>query len=132
MANFELNKGRYAAPHNSRYAAYIKNRTTDGKDTNAVDVHAKSTPLAHGSYGALILHPNWKARRKEILTRDQHRCRICNSIKELQVHHRQYLFVKATQRFKSPWDYPDHLMITLCSNCHSRGHAMYKVPSIII
>lgn len=132
MSKFDTNNGRYRSPDKSRYATYIKNRQADGKDSIAVDSHDQNLPKTHGSYGSLILHPNWKAKRQEILARDGHQCIICGSSVELQVHHRQYLFVKATQRFKAPWDYPDHLMITLCSSCHSRGHAQHKVPSIII
>lgn len=86
----------------------------------------------HGSYAALILHPKWKAKRQEILWRDRRCCVICASAIELQVHHRQYHFVYATNKFKDPWDYPDHLMITLCAICHSRGHSKYKVPIVKI
>ncbi len=87
---------------------------------------------SHGSYGALLLHPNWKAKRKEILHRDMHRCVHCRSDKELQVHHRQYQFIASTQKFRLPWDYPAHLLITLCESCHSKGHNKYKVPTITI
>jgi hypothetical protein len=132
MSRFHISKGRYRAPNDSRYAQYIKQSVIGGTDDKAVDTHDQNLPDAHGSYGALILHPNWKAKRKEILQRDQHQCRHCGSSADLQVHHRQYLFVKATQQFKVPWDYPDHLLLTLCAKCHSRGHALYKVPSILI
>ncbi|AXY78537.1 HNH endonuclease [Paraflavitalea soli] len=86
--------------------------------------------VTHGSYGALLFHPNWKAKRKEILIRDQHRCVHCKSDKELQVHHRQYHFIVNEQRFRLPWDYPDKLLMTLCESCHSRGHNKYKVPTV--
>lgn len=132
MSKFHLNKGRYSAPRHSRYSAYIKGRVFDGRDSAAVGSHDQWLPKSHGSYGALLLDPNWKAKRKEILERDSHKCRICNGTEELQVHHRQYLFIKATKQFKVPWDYPEHLLITLCSKCHARGHYQYKVPSILI
>lgn len=95
----------------------------------------KNTALrqqAHGSYGALLFHPAWKARRKAILDRDLHRCVHCGNHEQLQVHHRQYHFVEALQKFRLPWDYPDHLLITLCEACHSKGHRKYKVPTIIV
>lgn len=87
---------------------------------------------SHGSYGALLLHPNWKAKRKEILHRDMYRCVHCHSDKGLQVHHRQYLFIVSEQKFRAPWDYPGHLLITLCESCHNKGHNKYKVPTITI
>jgi hypothetical protein len=89
-------------------------------------------PQSHGSYGALLLHPKWKVKRKEILTRDQHQCVNCKSNKGLQIHHRQYHFVVNQNKFRLPWDYPDHLLITLCVPCHNRGHNKYKVPTITI
>lgn len=107
------------------------------------DIPAKSPPAkpqeqgsrsdkSHGSYGALLFHPNWKAKRKEILQRDMHRCVHCRSDKDLQVHHRQYHFVASEQRFRLPWDYPGYLLITLCESCHNKGHNKYKVPTITI
>ena len=132
MARFQLENGRYKVPQQTRYSRYIKDRTIDGKDSAAVDSHNKEYPETHGSYGALILHPNWKSKRKEIIERDQFKCVICSSSKELQVHHRQYHFIKATKKYKVPWDYPGYLLITLCSSCHARGHSKFKVPSINI
>lgn len=88
--------------------------------------------MTHGSYGALLFHPSWKSKRKEILTRDMHRCIHCKSGKALQVHHRQYHFVVSKQQYRLPWEYPDHLLITLCESCHNKGHNKYKVPTINI
>jgi len=70
MSRFYLSKGRYSAPGNSRYAMYIKNRAIDGNDQAAIDSHAQGLPETHGTYAALVLHPNWKAKRKEIVQRD--------------------------------------------------------------
>ena len=97
--------------------------TTNKKQTNVPN---------HGSYGALLFHPKWKARRKEILDRDQHRCINCKSDKQLQIHHRQYHFILSQNRFRFPWDYPDYLLITLCESCHNKGHNLYTVPTITI
>ena len=82
----------------------------------------------HGAYGATLFDPRWKARRKEILERDHHRCVICHSAESLQVHHRQYHFVKSMNVYKNPWEYDDSLLITLCESCHKKGHGQYKVP----
>lgn len=99
--------------------------------TKSAKLIALSTK-SHGSYGSLLLHPNWKAKRKKILHRDMYRCVHCHSDKDLQVHHRQYHFLTIEQKFRLPWDYPDHLLITLCESCHSKGHNKYKVPTITI
>jgi hypothetical protein len=88
--------------------------------------------LTHGSYGALLFHPSWKAKRKEILSRDMHRCIHCKGNTSLQIHHRQYHFIVSQQKFRLPWEYPDHLLITLCELCHNRGHNKYKVPTVNI
>lgn len=87
---------------------------------------------AHGTYGSLLFDKRWIEKRREIIARDNGACIICNDTKALQVHHRQYHYIKALEQFKAPWDYENHLMITLCERCHSRGHNKYKVPNIYI
>ena len=86
----------------------------------------------HGSYGHLLFDPRWRAKRSEIMARDKGCCIICQSTEELLVHHRQYQFVKHDNAFKVPWDYADHLLITLCKSCHSRGHSKFKIPILIV
>jgi hypothetical protein len=87
---------------------------------------------AHGSYGALLFDSRWKEKREEILKRDANQCVLCKSNLNVQVHHRQYHFIIRDNQFKPPWDYEDHLLITLCESCHKRGHNKYKVPTITI
>lgn len=87
---------------------------------------------AHGTYGALLFDPRWKAKREYILARDTHRCVICKDNQSMQVHHRQYYFDIKENQFRMPWDYPDHLLISLCESCHRRGHSKYNVPIIKI
>ena len=89
-----------------------------GIDTNRV----------HGSYKAQLFDKRWLEKRTLILARDGGSCKLCTSTSMLQVHHRQYHFVLAENRFKSPWDYEDHLLITLCESCHKRSHNLYKIP----
>jgi hypothetical protein len=95
-------------------------------DDNGVEIPA------HGTYGGLLFDQRWKARRSQIVGRDGGRCIICHSTDELQVHHRQYHFLKAENGFKAPWDYEDKLLITLCKSCHNRGHNKFKVPTLVI
>ncbi|AOM80938.1 hypothetical protein BFS30_21460 [Pedobacter steynii] len=89
-------------------------------------------PDKHGSYGALLFDRRWKDKRSSILIRDNNKCVICGFAEGLQVHHRQYLYVTALKKFKSPWDYSDKTLITLCNSCHQRGHSKFKVPIIYI
>lgn len=86
----------------------------------------------HGSYGALLFDKRWRVRRQQILEKDNHKCVVCKTSEDLQVHHRQYHFYKILNKFKPPWDYKDNLLITLCNKCHSKGHSKYKVPTIYI
>lgn len=97
----------------------------------AADKEAENSP-AHGSYGALLFDSRWKSKRADIISRDKGCCIICHAQEELLVHHRQYHFIKAENAFKMPWDYPEHLLITLCKNCHQRGHSKFKVPTLYI
>lgn len=87
---------------------------------------------SHGTYGALLFKPEWRAKREEILIRDNRSCVICNNKIGLQVHHRQYHFVVRENQFKLPWQYSGNLLITLCESCHKRGHSKFKVPTINI
>jgi len=79
-------------------------------------------------YRNQLLDPRWSAKALEIKNRDNHRCRNCQSPNNLQVHHRQYHFSKMLKCFKSPWDYHDSLLITMCKRAHDIGHTKYKVP----
>lgn len=47
------------------------------------------------------------------MERDNFTCQHCGSKeKELQVHHKAY------KKGLKPWEYPDDMLITLCSDCH--------------
>ena len=87
---------------------------------------------AHSSYGALLFRPEWRAKRAEILQRDDFTCQFCGSTDKgsLQVHHRQYHYVARLDSFRLPWDYPNECLITVCEQCHHKGHHLYKVPTI--
>jgi hypothetical protein len=116
------------APY-QRYIQVKQSNVVEGDTSSNV---SGSTSTTHGSYGALLFHPKWKSKRNEILMRDMHQCILCKSNKTLQVHHRQYHFIASRQQYRLPWEYPDHLLITLCESCHNRGHNKYKVPTINI
>jgi len=125
-SRFHIGRLRYQTLHNSRYKTY-----TSG-ETRLKDVDEQTQAQEHGTYGALLFDKRWLAKRAVIIERDGGRCVICKTEESLQVHHRQYHFIKALQKFKPPWDYEDQLMITLCEKCHSRGHNKFKVPNIYL
>lgn len=117
---------RYVTLHGTRYQRYTYGRKSFA--TPGEGPHDR----VHGSYGRLLFDKRWIQKRAQVIERDQQRCRNCGSMDKLQVHHRQYHFIRELQLFKAPWDYAMHLMVTLCDNCHSRGHARFKVPTIYL
>lgn len=114
---------------NSTYRRFIQ-ADKDLKQSNLV-TNLEDIP-AHGTYGALLFRPEWRAKREEILKRDFESCIICKGSTSLQVHHRQYHFIVRENKFKLPWEYSGNLLITLCESCHKRGHGKFKVPTINI
>jgi hypothetical protein len=115
--------GRYAFVETTRFKDYTYGQRS---------MQEEQVKEPHGSYGALLFDKRWKEKREQILRRDNRMCVICGSTGDLQIHHRQYHFMKEIQKFKAPWDYEDHLMIALCERCHSKGHSKYKVPTIYL
>lgn len=83
--------------------------------------------VIHGTYGNLLFDERWRQKRLEILERDRHQCVICGSSFDLQVHHKQY-HIDSQGRKYVPWDYDSKYLITVCQNCHRRGHTKYEVP----
>jgi 5-methylcytosine-specific restriction endonuclease McrA len=80
------------------------------------------------TYNKLLSTPQWRKRRIQILKRDNYACRSCGSTQNLHVHHRQYHYFGNSGDKKLPWDYTDKYLITLCSDCHSKGHAKFQIP----
>lgn len=74
-------------------------------------------------YADQLKSPKWQRKRLEIMNRDGWRCTKCKDENEqLQVHHSRYI------RGLMAWDYPDHLLITLCHSCHKNEHFPATVP----
>ena len=78
-------------------------------------------------YYKMLKDPRWFERREEILNRDGHCCFVCDSKENLNVHHRQYHSINGGP--KQPWMYEGKYLITLCKNCHSLVHKLFKIPS---
>lgn len=86
--------------------------------------------VANVNYGELLQRIEWKQKREQILHRDSFQCRNCKSGSRLQVHHKQYQRYKSSGKFKSPWNYENKYLITLCNDCHRTGHQQFKIPII--
>ena len=84
------------------------------------------------SYSMKLQSVEWQLKRKGILARDGYQCRNCSSIHNLQVHHKQYHKFRITGTHKNPWNYPNQLLITLCNDCHRRGHQQHKIKTIFL
>jgi 5-methylcytosine-specific restriction endonuclease McrA len=79
-------------------------------------------------YRQQLRDEKWYTRRRQIIERDKGQCACCGQKSELQVHHRQYHVFAKTGAWKAPWQYADHLLVTLCQPCHKVGHQQFKVP----
>lgn len=73
--------------------------------------------MTKSEYKQQLSSPMWKARRLEILKRDNFTCQKCGDTKKtLSVHHTKYIDgLKA-------WEYDDFCLQTLCSDCHVSKH----------
>lgn len=81
------------------------------------------------NYAEKLFDTRWASKRNAILNRDGNKCVICSkSNGKLQVHHKQYHYIKRLQKHVDPWDYDDKYLITLCESCHNRGHSKFQVP----
>jgi 5-methylcytosine-specific restriction endonuclease McrA len=87
-----------------------------------------NTEIVGKSYWELLQDSRWKTKRELVLFRDNYKCIACNNPNNLHVHHKQYHYNKQKDQFLPPWEYSNHLLITLCSSCHDNGHENYKVP----
>jgi hypothetical protein len=65
------------------------------------------------TYKEKLLDPRWQRRRLEILSRSDFHCESClDEEKTLHVHHKRYV------KGREPWEYGDHELSALCSDCH--------------
>jgi hypothetical protein len=79
------------------------------------------------AYQKKLLDPKWQKKRLEILNRDKWVCRMCCDGKNtLQVHHKYYI------GGKNPWEYDDHILVTLCSECHEHETEQAKQGDVVM
>lgn len=79
------------------------------------------------NYSELLRNPRWQKKRLQILERDNWSCLICgDKDKTLHVHHKFYI------KGRSPWEYPDYYLSTLCHECHEEETRINKEESGIL
>lgn len=76
--------------------------------------------LQRMSYGRYLRTPHWLTVQTAALAAAEYRCRLCNSTKLLEVHHRDYKRIGCER----PAD-----VIVLCGDCHSRHHGTLRAAS---
>lgn len=74
--------------------------------------------MAKPSYYEQLRDARWQEKRLRIMERDEFTCQKCGKGRNdgitLNVDHAYY------EKGKSPWEYPDESLTTLCEDCHKR------------
>lgn len=82
--------------------------------------------LAFVSYSEKLKDPRWQKKRLKVLERDNWTCQSCFDFKDtLHIHHMVYDYRK------EPWEYEDHLLVTLCAECHGLAKGMTEQNAIM-
>lgn len=74
------------------------------------------------AYALYLETPEFNALRQKIFDRDGHKCIVCGSTENIQVHHLTYRNVD----YSAPGSENDRDLITLCRNCHAIYHNVNK------
>lgn len=84
------------------------------------------------TYQEQLRDRRWQIKRNKILNRDNHSCQNTNCKNKednnvlLEVHHLDYIGDTMA------WDYPDDMLITLCSVCHAKETERPKEEKYLI
>lgn len=65
----------------------------------------------NAAYQRYLHSDTWRDIRDAVRRRDHYRCRVCNSRRQIQCHHRVYPQVLGTEPLED--------LITMCDDCHS-------------
>lgn len=75
------------------------------------------------SYSDQLHDRRWQRRRLERMSAEKWLCQRCGCARNevaLHVHHLEYV------HGKSPWEYPDGVLMVLCKRCHDEVHGLRK------
>lgn len=74
-------------------------------------------------YADYLASDRWQTVRHSALERANHRCQLCGTNGELQVHHNTY---------ENIGDEQDRDLLVLCDGCHTRNsHVMIPLPTMM-
>lgn len=117
--NYQGLQNLYSKPKKKKHSKTKKNKKgidTKAKVKKAVK-KAKKPITAKEQYHQQLEHPLWYKKRKIILERDNHKCVLCGSTENLQVHHTKYF------KNRYAWEYANSTLVTLCRECHQKVHS---------
>lgn len=80
--------------------------------------HRRGRP---SNYRLTLRSPYWEGVARQVRMRDGHRCRLCGSRVELEVHHLSYRDEHGQSIVGHEAEHLG-LLITLCSRCHEKQH----------
>ena len=75
-------------------------------------------------YADLLKRDEWLIKKSRIIARDKSKCCECGKAGDeipLEVHHKYYM------QGLDPWEYPDDVLVTLCSDCHHKWHQNHPI-----
>ncbi len=91
-----------------------------GLETYIEEAAARLAVISKLPYPEFLKTPEWRQIREAALERAGHRCQVCNSADELQVHHRDYS--------NKPLEMLSDLTV-LCDGCHGIFHDHRKLKA---
>lgn len=80
---------------------------------HAAKVYISMKSINKQAYQQYLQSDEWKQLAQQIKERDNHKCRICWSGSNLEVHHLTYDRIYS----EKPYD-----LVTLCDKCHAMAH----------
>ena len=117
---YPLKKGDFSASTWKEYKDWLKkqkSKKTSTKKKKKAPKPAKKVVTRKQQYQKELQDKRWKELSLSVMKRDNFQCALCGSKNNLNVHHTEY------QTGKKAWEYPTSVLITLCSDCHTKVHS---------